>query len=147
MRGNRHHWHTRRADVLSVLLPVVAISPHKHQHVEAVLFEGASFWTQNVSGLAKQPLNPSGGRHRGVEFNEQIHENSVTLKIIVFQLIRPSSFRPGLHYSVGIHVDEVSAPSVGGFICYECYVVVKFILDNAQPKFPRYFSKPKLFFA
>ena len=73
MRGNRHHWHTSRAYVLSVLLvclPVVAISPHKHQHVEAILFEGASFWTKNVSGLAKQPLNPSGGRHRGVEFDK-----------------------------------------------------------------------------
>ena len=73
MRGNHHHWHTRRADVLSVLLvylPMVAISPHKHQHVEAILFDGASFWTQNVSGLAKQPLNPSGGRHRGVELDK-----------------------------------------------------------------------------
>jgi hypothetical protein len=76
MRGNRHHWQTRRADVLSVLLvclPVVAISPHKHELIEPIVFEGDSFWTHNVSALAKQPLNPSGRRHRGVVLNEPVY--------------------------------------------------------------------------
>ncbi len=75
-RENRHHWHTRRADVLSALLvclPVVAISPHKHELIEPVVFERGSFWPQNVSALAKQPLNPSGRRHRGVVLNEQVY--------------------------------------------------------------------------
>ncbi len=72
---------------LRVCLPVVAITSHKHELVEEILCEGASFWTQNVSGLAKQPLNPSGRRHRGVEFYEQVHERWLTLKVIVFYLI------------------------------------------------------------